>query len=97
MEFCLFDICFLIIHKRIKCSHSLSIPRIITTIANLVSTNQCCLFKQFKDVYDSDTAILHGIISKSGEVNVQFSTRAVPWIPFQVLFKGFAQLFQYFL
>ena len=56
-----------------------------------------CLFKQFKDVYDSDTAVLHGIISKSDEVNVPFSTREVPWIPFLVLFKGFAQLFQCFL
>ena len=37
-----------------------------------------CLFKQFKDVYDSDTAVLHGIISKSNEVNVPFSTREVP-------------------
>ena len=51
--------------------------------------------KQFKDVYD--TVVLHGIISKSDDVNVQFSTRAVPWIPLQVLFKGFAQVFQYFL
>ena len=52
-----------------------------------------CLFKQFKDVYDSDTAVLHRIISKSDEVNVQFSTRAVPSIPFQVLYKGLAQAF----
>ena len=36
----------------------LSLPTIITTSASLVSTNQCCLFKQFKDVYDSDTARL---------------------------------------
>ena len=78
-------------------SLSLLLPTIITTSANLVSTNQCCLFKQFKDVYGSDTVVLHRIISKSDEVSVQFSTRAVPWIPFQVLFKGFAQFFQYFL
>ena len=59
-------------------SLSLSLPTIITTSANLVSTNQCCLFKQFKNVYDSNTAVLHGIISKSDAVNVQFSTRVVP-------------------
>ena len=68
---------------------SLSLLTIITIIANLVSTNQYCLFKQFKDVYDSDTATLHVIISKSDEVNVLFSTRALLWIHFQVLFKGF--------
>ena len=76
-------------------SLSLSLPTIITTRANLVITNQYCLFKQFKDVYGSDTAVLHGIISKSNEVNVQFSTKAV--ISFQGLCMGFAELFQYFL
>ena len=50
----------------------LSLPTIITTGAILARINQCCLFKQFKDVYDSDTAVLHAIISKSDEVNVQF-------------------------
>ena len=40
-------------------------PTIITTGANLVSINQYCLLKQFKDVYNSDTAVLHGIISKT--------------------------------
>ena len=43
----------------------LSLLTIITTSANLVSTNECCLFKQFADVYDSDTAVFHGIIPKS--------------------------------
>ena len=57
---------------------SLSLLTIITTIANLVATSQCCLFKQFKDVYDSDSAVLHGIISKSDEVNVMFSAWTVP-------------------
>ena len=56
---------------------SLSLPTTITTSANLVSTNQCCLFKQFKYVYDSDTAVFHGIVSESDEVNVQFFTRTV--------------------
>ena len=49
-----------------------SLPTIITTSAILARINQCCLFKQFKDVYDSDTAVLHGIISKNDEDNVQF-------------------------
>ena len=95
MKFCLFDACFLIIYISLFITRSL--PTIITTSANFVGTNQCCLCKQFKDVYDSDTAVLHGIISKSDEVNVQFSTRTISWIPFQVLFKGFVQVFQCFL
>ena len=57
---------------QIKLNASLSLSTIITTSADLVITNQSCLFKQFKDVYGSDTAVLHGIISKSDEVNVQF-------------------------
>ena len=51
---------------------SLSLPTIITTSANLVSINQYCLFEQFKDVYDSDITVLHGTISNSDDVNVQF-------------------------
>ena len=51
---------------------SLSLLTIITTSANLVSINQYCLFKQFKDVYNSVTTVLHGIISKNDEANVQF-------------------------
>ena len=58
-----FDTCLLIIHNRIKC---ISLPTIITTSTNLVTIDQCCLFKQFKDVYGSDTAVLHTIITKSG-------------------------------
>ena len=77
-------------------SLSLSLPTIITTSANLVSTNQCCLFKQFKNVYDSNTAVLHGIISKSDAVNVQFSTRVVPWI-FPSVFQGLCSAFSIFL
>ena len=95
MKFCLFDACFLIIYISLFITRSL--PTIITTSGNFVSTNQCCLCKQFKDVYDSDTVVLHGIIPKSNEVNVQFSTRTMSWIPFQVLFKGFVQVFQCFL
>ena len=63
MKVCLFDACFLIIHKGINCVS-------LTPCGNLVSTNKCCLFKQFKDDYDSDTAVWHGIISKSDEDNV---------------------------
>ena len=66
-----------------KLNASFSLPTIITTSANLVNINQCYLFKQFKNVYssdtavlhdvcDSDTAVLHGTISKSDEDNVQF-------------------------
>ena len=54
-------------------------------------------FKQLKYAYDCDTAVLNRIISNSDEVNVQFSTSAVPWIPFQDLFNGFTQLLQYIL
>ena len=95
MKFCLFDGFFLIIY--ISLFITCSLPTIITTSANFVSTNQCFLCKQFKDVYDSETAVLHGINSKSDEVNVQFSTRKISWIPFQVLFKCFIQVFQCFL
>ena len=62
MKFFLFDTCLLIIHNRIKC---VSLPTVITTNTNLVTIYQYCLFKQFKDVYDSDTAVLHTIITKS--------------------------------
>ena len=45
MKFCLFDACFQIIYKGIKC---ISLPTIVTISANLVNNSQCYLFKQFK-------------------------------------------------
>ena len=71
MKFCLFNACFLFIRKRIKCIF-LTPNNHLHHLSSLVSINEFCLFKQFKDVYDSETVVLHGIISKSDEVNVQF-------------------------
>ena len=98
MKFCLFDACFLIIRKRIKCSHSLPLTPYNHHYQRKSCQHQSMLsFKQLKYAYDCDTAVLNRIISNSDEVNVQFSTSAVPWIPFQDLFNGFTQLLQYIL
>ena len=69
MKFFLFHACFLIIHKRIKfVSHSLQSSLPAQILSALINT----MFKQFRDVCDSDTAVLQGIISKSDKVNDQF-------------------------
>ena len=70
MKFCLFDAYFLVIYKKIKwvslSQRSSLSAQILTTLINAVCLNSS------NDVYDSDTAVLHWIISKSDEVNVQF-------------------------
>ena len=71
MKFCLLILVFQLFIKQLN---ALSLPTIITDNTNLVSTNQCCLFNQSRDVYDSDTAVLHWFISKRDKVNVLLST-----------------------
>ena len=58
-----------------RLSHSLQ-----SSLANFVSINKCCLFQQSKDVYDSDTAILHGIISKNDKTMPSFNPRTFPML-----------------
>ena len=76
MKFCFLMLVFSLFTKELNSSFSL--PTIITTSPNFISINKCCLFKQFKDVYDSDTAILHVIVSKSDKTMSSFNTRTLP-------------------
>ena len=92
MKFCLLILVFQLFIKQLN---ALSLPTIITDNTNLVSTNQCCLFNQSRDVYDSDTAVLHWFISKSDKVNVLFSLNPFP-SAFQGLFSTFILFFVIF-
>ena len=55
--------------QKVRLYHS---PQSLVSAQLLSASINVFCFKQSKEIYESDTAVLHGIISKSDEVNAQF-------------------------